>query len=64
MSLAQPIDHQVIMDMLAPLDPAEHFARLEMHLAMTAAALVSVAGERKAYDATQRVADAIPGVNR
>lgn len=64
MSLARPLDHQVIMDLLAPLDPRDHSTRLEQLLALTAAALVSVAGERKAYDATQRVADAIPGINR
>jgi hypothetical protein len=63
MALVPPLDPQVIMNVLAPLEPCDHSARLEQLLALTGAALVSVAGERKAYDAVQRVADAIPGIN-
>lgn len=57
------LDPQVILDVLAPLDPREHPACLEQLMTLTAAALVSVSGARKAYDVTQRVADAIPGSN-
>lgn len=54
-------DQDIIMDMLVPLDPRDHAQRLRAHLAVTAAALVSVEGARRAYDDIQRVADAVPG---
>lgn len=64
MARARPLDPEVIMAFLAPYEPRDHSARLEQLLTLTGAALVSVAGERKAYDAVQRVADAIPGSDR
>ena len=64
MALVPPLDPQVIINVLAPYEPNDHSARLEQLLTLTAAALVSVSGPRKAYDITQRVADAIPGSNR
>ena len=64
MTNASPLDPQVIINVLAPYEPSDHSARLEQLLTLTAAALVSVSGPRKAYDITQRVADAIPGSDR
>lgn len=61
MTQAHQEDVDLIMTLLAPLEPRDHEARLRRLLQMTAGALVSVAGERAAYEIVQRTADALPG---
>ncbi len=64
MTQAHLEDVDLIMNLLAPLEPRDHEARLTRLLQMTAGALVSISGERKAYDIVQRTADKLPGTQQ
>jgi len=55
-------DASMILELLKPLEPSDHPARLVEFMCMTAALLVNVCGERRAYELSQRVADSIVGV--
>ena len=60
----QKRDAAIILALLQETDPSEHPARLVALISMAAGALVTICGERKAYEHVQRVADAVIGVSK
>lgn len=54
----------IISTAMAETDPAERVQFLKEVLAYAAAGIVTIEGERKAYEAVRRVGDAIVGVTK